>query len=198
MNIQELRNLSKEISEKRIRHGSIRAEDERRRVMENAKKQVPVRRISYDRCRKRPVGNPSSGIQKGLMGFIVCGAAVASVAVWIAFSGFVVKRNQLDVQNAVEQEKLVEFTGGVINAGLKGSSENIKSKWNSRVSRQIIACGSKRLDEFAKSGNFELKQVAYDPNTSCYLVRYGNVAEGTIVFKVTKDGKFGLGLVGIQ
>lgn len=198
MNVQELRNLSKDIAGRRIRHESRSVEGEKRQAMENAKKEVAARMASYDRERRMPLKKASFLNHLGRMKFIACAAAVASVSIWFALASFEVKRKPVNIDGKGDRSKLAEFTESVISDCMKGASGKLKSKWNCCVSRQIVDRGSRRLDDFTRSGKPELEQMTYDPNTSCFHVRYANGNDGALVIKVARDGKAGFGLVGIQ
>jgi len=197
MNVNQMRDLAKEISEKRTLHESKRLENEKKRVMEMAKKGVDARKALYGRQVKKQKWNSSTAFNLWMWHGLLTTSAVASFSVLVFLCAGIFQQKPVELVGE-DRASLSRFAGDVILDYEKGGGDKLKSKWGCGVSRQIMGKGAKRLEEFSKSGMPEPRQMAYDPRTSCYLVRYGNRSEGALTMKIARMSKGGFSIVGIH
>ncbi|HCE46713.1 MAG TPA: hypothetical protein DET40_24460 [Lentisphaeria bacterium] len=198
MNTNEMRDLARGVSEKRTLHEKKRMENDKKRVMEMAKKAVDARKALYGRRVKKQKWRSSAHtvniwVWRGLLAT----GAVASFFVLVFLCAGIFQRKPLELVGE-DRASLSRFAEDVILDYEKGGDGNLKPKWSCCASRQIMEKGCGRLESFFKAGKPEMQEMFYDARTSCYLVRYVNQSNESVTMKIARMRKGGLALVGIQ
>ena len=197
MNTNEMRNLTREISEKRTCHAAKRQENEKKRAIEMAKKAVDARKALYGRQVKSQERGNSNASNLWMWRGLLATGAVVSFSILIFLCAGLFQRKPAEIAGE-DRANLSKFAEDVILDYEKGAGGKLKTKWCYGVSRQIMEKGCGKIESFSKAGKSEIQEMAYDARTSCYFVRYVNKSDESLTMKVARIRKGGLALVGIQ
>jgi len=192
-----MRNLTKDISEKRACNDAKRQENEKKRLVEMAKKAVDARKaLCSRRVKNQKIGNSNAFNLWIWRGLPAAGAAASFLILMFLFAGMF-QRKPAEIAGE-DRASLSRFAEDVILDYKNGGGVKLKPKWSCCTSRQIMEKGCRRLESFSKAGKPGIQEMAYDARTSCYFVRYVNQSDESLTMKVARIRKGGLALVGIQ